>query len=96
MREDVTVTILAGNTDDKLSQERWGAFVARLRKVIEGYAEETHFFGGSETYAAWQNVCWVCVFSEKNLRIVEDIVTDIRKAHQQDSVAVCTGAVRFI
>lgn len=93
---DMTACIQIGNTDDKLTQKSWSWFVADMKEAIERIASEVHFFGGSETYAPWQNACWVVEFDvAEEDRLVEEIAV-IRDRWNQTSVAMLCGKVQLI
>ena len=60
-----TVTIQIGNSDDKLTQTRWHAFVAEIEQTCTCVMEKMHFNGGSPSSARWQNHCFVIEVSMK-------------------------------
>jgi hypothetical protein len=92
----VTVCLQIGNSDDKLSQPQWAAYVFRVGEHVGNYARERHFFGGSETYARWQNVCWVFVMEEQRLDALRRHLQLTREFYQQDSIAILVGDTAFI
>ena len=69
-------------------------FVKDMRKAIEVYANEIHFFGGSANWEPWQNVCWVIVCN--NAVELKENIKLIRKRYNQDSVAVTAGVTEFV
>lgn len=90
------ISVQAGNSDNKLTQQDWAAFVRSLDRILVAYERDRHFFGGPPTHAPWQNVCWVCDIDE--LRLV-GLLRDLkfcREQHQQDSVCVLAGAPVFV
>lgn len=90
-----TVTIQAGNTDNKLTQQRWSCFVHDLQCHIPGYVT-VHFFGGATTWEPWQNVCWCGEIEVHQIPALTRIIKDIREAYNQDSVAVTIGETLFV
>ena len=56
------VTIAVGNSDDKLSQSEWAAFIADITRLVEQAREDDgahiHFAGFSAPAAPWQNALW--------------------------------------
>ena len=90
------ISIQAGNSDNKLTQQEWAEFIVELGSLVRAYATALHFFGGSETYARWQNVCWVAEIPSGCFdELVSDIV-QIRKLHRQDSVCILAGEALFV
>lgn len=90
------VSIQAGNSDNKLTQQKWSEFVACLNAVIVQYEKRRHFFGGSITWAEWQNVCWVVEIDEEYLEPLKHELRRVRSVYQQDSVCVLAGEARFL
>jgi predicted P-loop ATPase len=97
-----SITIQIGNSDDKLTQKEWAEFVQRMDGHIHYYANDIHFFGGSENYAKWQNVCWVITFDENedypglDLLSFKSIIQKTREEFRQTSVAWIEGEAQFI
>ncbi len=92
----VAICISAGNTDNKLTQLEWSELVRDLSFAISDYEVARHFFGGSETYAPWQNVCWICTIEEQNIQELKNTIGKIRALYRQDSVFVLYGAGDFV
>lgn len=91
------VSIQAGNSDNKLTQQQWARFVATLNKAVADHEQARHFFGGSITWAEWQNVCWVFeVELYEDLDYLRKQLTAIRKTFDQDSVCLLVGSAEFI
>lgn len=90
-----TVTIQIGNSDDKLSQVQWSSYVNAMRSLIV-QTGETHFAGGSNPDARWQNYCWVVNVPDEQLEILKSFVTDLRHSYFQTSVAVTVGETFFV
>lgn len=90
-----SVVIQIGNSDDKLTQMQWAAFVARLRDCVERHDARIHFWGASANYEPWQNLCCVCESNGAMYPMLSEI-SEIRKEFKQDSVAVTIGGTEFI
>ncbi len=58
-RDSSTVSILIGNTDNKLMQLEWSNFVMQTKDHIYQLAQRVHFFGAPPNWEVWQNACWV-------------------------------------
>ena len=46
------ISVQAENSDNKLSQQDWHAFVMSLDALLRDYETTRHFFGGSVTWAS--------------------------------------------
>lgn len=91
-----TVCVQIGNSDDKLTQVDWSNFVKHVNAVLETYQAVRHFFGGSATYAAWQNACWVLTVEEHYIESLLTSLTRARQTYRQDSICIMVGDVQFI
>lgn len=94
--ETYDVAILIGNSDDKLTQIEWRDFVTEIKYVIDSLSVRTHFFGGPENYAPWQNACAVFEIYTRHLPILEEKITRIRTEFKQESAAILVGTTRLI
>jgi len=92
----VTATVQIGNTDDKLSQYEWSEYVRQVQSAIDSTCDDVHFFGGSHTWAVWQNVCWVFAITEEDATRLKKYLTEIRIKYRQDSVALTFGETQFV
>ena len=91
-----TITIQIGNTDDKLTQVEWAAYVLTVKDTILRHCKQIHFFGGSVNWDRWQNVAWVFECSEEMIDSLRKGLTADRKAFNQDSIAWTEGETDFI
>lgn len=91
-----TVTILIGNSDNKLTQDEWSSYVQECQENIAIYSEEIFFFGAPPNYSPWQNACWCIGLEDVSLRHLTKILTKIRKDFKQDSIAITIGKTTFI
>lgn len=96
----MTITIQAGNTDNKLTQQEWYSYVYEMNNLIRAGAacviDGMHFFGGSSNWEPWQNVCWVVEFDPRFMQEILGDIKRIRQKYKQESVAVTTGNTEFI
>lgn len=90
------ISVQAGNSDNKLTQQEWAEFVATIDMIVDEYQTVRHFFGGSITWAKWQNVCWVFEIDEKHLNLLKGDLRKERTAYRQDSVCVLSGEAEFV
>jgi len=89
-------TVSIGNTDNRLTQQEWHAFVDDVNGVLKHYGK-IHFFGGASNWEMWQNVAWIveCSYAAdiSNFSVALDA---IRKQYRQDSIFVLQGSAKFI
>lgn len=101
-----TVSVLIGNTDDRLSQRRWSQFVAEVTDLVDNATTTVHFSGLSSPSAPFQNACWTFTaskeyapswFDEDGTRAyLRDRLRQIAKEYGQDSVAWVEGKTEFL
>ena len=93
-----TITIIIGNSDDKLSQLRWSNFVDAVDKSISQFNGKPQFSGGSYPDAPWQNYCWVFLLSDDpNVTFCyRRQLAELRAKYEQDAVAWIEGGTVFI
>ena len=90
------ISVQAGNSDNKLTQQEWSDFVRQLDAILDAHETARHFFGGSETYAKWQNVCFVCEVKAEELESLKESLKDCREFYHQDSVCLLVGKAEFV
>ena len=91
-----TITFQIGNSDDKLTQREWAAFVEDIDHEINVLAKHVHFCGFSLGDAAWQNACWVFELETARENELKTLVTEHRSRFKQDSVAWTEGQTVFV
>lgn len=89
-------TIQIGNSDNKLTQEEWSAYVNAVHSATIDDGIETHFFAASEGTKPWQNACWIVAIRETELDDMIRELRKIRKKYRQNSIAIVLGDVRLI
>lgn len=92
----LTVSILIGNSDNKLSQSDWSAFCYAVQMQLESCSENIFFSGGSAWNNARQNACWVAAVYHYNLAELKTKLTKVREQYKQESVAIVVGNTEFI
>lgn len=96
----MTVTIQIGNTDNKLTQAEWSAFVKLVGDYIERYVEdraaEIHFFASSAGHAPWQNAAWIVSITADYAPLLRADIITARVKFRQDSAAWTTGETSFV
>jgi hypothetical protein len=92
-----TITLQLGNSDDRLSQTRWHAYVEAVRVLLEhSPGIQVHFFGAPPNWAPWQNVAWVFTAPLAALPDLKTALSEIRQDYAQDSIAWTQGETNFI
>jgi hypothetical protein len=91
-----TVVIQIGNTDDKLTQIEWSAFVLMTRTMILAHCKQVHFFGAPANWERWQNVAWIVEVEDGNKDKLRAAVADARQTFRQDSAAWTEGDTQFV
>lgn len=93
-----TVTVQAGNTDDKLPQKTWADLCAEIDYALSDLAKTVHFRGASVGWMPWQNSAWVAEVSNEIVpalkRRLQIILASPRYA--ANSVAWTEGMTEFI
>ena len=92
----VTVSILIGNTDNKLSQQEWSGFVASLRTAVGALNAKEHFFGAPPNYAPQQNACWVIEIDDQQIEELKRLIAGVRSSFKQDSAAMLIGKTELV
>lgn len=90
-----TVTVQIGNSDNKLTQEQWAAFIAGFRQLLAGSHAKIHFFGFSASDAPWQNCCAV-IDEPENMVDFEDALARLAWIFNQDDIALTAGITQFV
>lgn len=91
-----TVTIQLGNSDNKLSQKDWSHYVFQAKKHIEAHCHQVHFFGGSESFAPWQNVCCVIEILEHKVFGLRDVLRALANSYHQECIAWTQGDTEML
>ena len=92
----LTIAIQIGNSDDKLTQREWSAFVSLVDSCIKEHSQAIHFSGAAWGCAPWQNAAWVCEVLRSHIPSLKAHVKRARQQYRQDSVAWLEGSTEFI
>jgi hypothetical protein len=90
-----TVTVLIGNTDDKLSQIKWSDFCKKLLQSAKSYGT-IQFSGGPPTDTVWQNFCVVGEFPDTNRYHFRMKCEELCAEYQQYSIVWIEGQTEFV
>lgn len=90
-----TLSILIGNSDNKLTQREWSEYIHDVADLIIDLDYQVHFRGYSDPSEPWQNTCWVLEVDDEFGGLV-DRLKRIAWAYHQDSIAVVVGKTTFV
>lgn len=96
MQDRVTVSVLIGNSDNKLAQAGWSAFIAAVAYKVEHYATKVFFSGFSAPDRPWQNACWVFEREGPDLTEFKFDLAEIAKKFDQESIAIVVGTTEMV
>lgn len=91
-----TVVIQIGNSDDKLNQRDWSAFVKCVQLVVNKHVDQIHFEGASASVAPWQNCCWVLSVDKSNIDILREQLVSACYLYRQDSLTWLAGDIELV
>ncbi len=92
----ITVSVLIGNSDNKLSQERWASFISSVGVLVTARYQRVFFQGFSAPAAPWQNACWVFEADETTIPSLRDGLASLACAFEQDSIALVVGKTELV
>lgn len=91
--------ISIGNTDNKLTQQRWASFCTFTRAAVLRTANQPGgdilFEGYSTPDAPWQNACWALglPYGQEDVAALKRELADIAHHFDQDSIAYALAPV---
>lgn len=88
------ITVSIGNTDNKLTQQKWNDFVETVEAEIKREGN-IHFFGGAPNWERWQNVAWIVEVGD-NWDVLRKVLSKWCKYYNQDSIFVLEGKAIFL
>jgi hypothetical protein len=83
----MTITIQIGNSDDKLPQKHWAAFVEAIDREVKRRQLPLHFFGGSPFTSPNQRAAWIADCPVEQIDGFKDFLTQCRRFYRQDAVS---------
>jgi hypothetical protein len=91
-----TVSILIGNSDDKLTQERWVEFCRETDAVVTANRTRIHFSGHSNPTKPWQNACWCFTIREEWIPNIRLKLIALAFDFKQDQIALVIGETELV
>lgn len=92
----ITVAVLIGNSDDKLSQRDWAKYVVDVISVITLYGLKTHFTGSPVSTSIYQNYCEVFEILPEKLEYLKSALHRVKVTWKQDNIAILVGNTELI
>lgn len=96
VEEMKTVVVGIGNSDNKLTQEKWASIIHSVDTYIQLNSIQTHFAGFSPGDATWQNACWMADVKDKKVNELRECLKLVGKIYDQDSIAFIVGDTEFL
>jgi hypothetical protein len=90
----VQVYISIGNSDDKLTQGEWAAFVSDLERRLLGLVAHGSWF--SLPSAPWQNACWMVEVPPERADYIKATLRRLAGVYNQDSIAWAEADTEFL
>lgn len=91
-----TIYVSIGNTDNRLTQQRWAEFWEATDFLIRAAASEVHGAWLSAPNAPFQNACWGLEATQANFVRLHVELQGIAIAFEQESIAWANASVSFI
>lgn len=83
--------VTIGNSDDKLEQHDWSAFIRELKATLTDFTGRTYGEWYSAPDATWQNMCICKEVQLRDLDRLRAALRALRQTYRQDSVALVTS-----
>jgi len=95
-----TITVVIGNSDDKLSQPNWSYFCSDIYSICKNHTlindTEMYFRGYSNSNEKWQNSMIVLESTDDTIDLLREKLIHSRKRFGQESLAFITGTTQLI
>lgn len=91
-----TVYVSIGNSDDKLTQAEWSAFIGRTFAVVECVASRIYGSWHSAPESSYQNACTAFEVDENEVAALKAALRSLARVFRQDSIAWATAETEFL
>jgi hypothetical protein len=97
VRPLTTVYVSIGNSDNKLTQERWSQLCHRTFNFLRGEAAHVHGVWFSAPDSPYQNAA-ICfeIDAEQQAEPIKDVLRQIAELYDQDSIAWAVAETEFV
>lgn len=85
--DTITIYVSIGNSDDKLSQRDWAAFIREVTSLVEGTADQVYGWWYSTSDMPWQNAVVAFLLNAGKRDQLRAEVSRLREKYRQDSIA---------
>ncbi len=96
MSESLTVYASIGNSDDKLTQQRWAEFHEIFAALIRKAADRVYGDWHSLPNSPWQNACIAFEITAENAGRLQAAFVDLAAEFQQESIAWAVADTAFV
>lgn len=90
----MTVSVLIGNSDDKLRQLVWSQFILDVGLAVAEHSSRVHFMGCSLPNVAHQNACFVAECT--NLAGLRKDLAELAAKYYQEAIAMVVGETEMV
>lgn len=91
----MTVHIAIGNSDDRLTQQEWAAFVESVDMLVRSSASVVHGAWLSEAASPWQNAAWGFEPGDAP-NMLKVRLSACARDYRQESIAWTEGETEFL
>lgn len=91
-----TVIVQIGNSDNKLTQEKWSKFFIETEEYVKQYAAMVHFSGHSLPDSMYQNAAFIFEINLEEKLMLRSKLEKLCAWNNQDSIAWTEGSTTFI
>lgn len=93
-----TVHIAIGNSDDKLSQAQWAAYIGTVDHVVMLFSDIVHGKWFSAPNSQYQNAAWTFVlkYGLDGMPAFRQRMSVVAEMFNQESIAMLVGVTEFI
>lgn len=90
-----TVVVQIGNSDDRLTQQRWAMFIVDIGSELLALSK-IHFEGYSGGHSMWQNACFVAEMEMDRVQTLRRRLALVAAEYDQEAIALVVGSVEMI
>jgi hypothetical protein len=93
------IYVSIGNSDDKLTQQRWSDFTREVHEEVRAIASQIHGVWASLPMQPYQNMCFcfeLGLNADKDAKYLRGRFAELASEYQQDSIAWAVAETEFI
>ena len=96
MGDLLTIYTSIGNSDDKLTQQKWAEFHELFATLVRAAAEQVHGDWHSVPNSPWQNACMCFETTPEKAERLKQVLAEAAAEFEQDSIAWAVTETEFI